>query len=158
MLRKNDELSFSLACLKSENEMLKYNASMPCLVCIDLHKDLDKAKDEIALLKSNASLPCVSCESLLAEINELKLTHTTCVDQLEHARAEICEIKSMPCSLCSLNVNDNSCLTLCVNHDALLDVNDDVSSTGIICTSCIELENEVLVLQQMRDDMSAKVG
>ena len=67
--------------------MLKYNASMPCLVCVDLHKDLDKAKDEIALLKSNASLPCASYESLLAKINELKLTHTICVEELEHARA-----------------------------------------------------------------------
>ena len=80
-------LSFSLACLKSENEMLKSNASMTCLVCVDLHKDLDKDKDEIALLKSNASLPCASYESLLAKINELKLTHTICVEELEHARA-----------------------------------------------------------------------
>jgi hypothetical protein len=63
----------------------------------------------------------------------------------------------MPYSLCSLNVNDNACLTSCVNHDALLDVNDDVSSTGLICTSCIELENEVLALKQMRDDMKAKL-
>jgi hypothetical protein len=61
-------------------------------------------------------------------------------------------MKSMPYGLCSLNVNDNSCLTSCVNHDALLDVNDDVSSTGLICTSCIELKNEVLALKQMRDD------
>ena len=37
--------------------------------------DIDKARDGIALLKLNASLPCVSCESLLAEVNELKLTH-----------------------------------------------------------------------------------
>jgi hypothetical protein len=155
ILRKNDDLCSSLACLKSENEILKLNASMPCLACVDLHKDLDKARDEIVLLKSNASLPCVSCESLLAAINELKLTHTTCVYQLEHARAEICEMKSMPYSLCSLNVNDNACLTSCVNHDDLLDVNDDFSSTGLICTSCIELENEVLALKQMRDDMKA---
>jgi hypothetical protein len=48
------------------------------------------------------SLPCVCCESLLVEINELKLTHTTCVDELEHARAEVDEIiSSRPCSLCS---------------------------------------------------------
>jgi hypothetical protein len=37
------------------------------------------------------------------------------------------------------------------------DVNDDVSSTGLICTSCIEFENEVLALKQIRDDMSAKL-
>lgn len=133
MLRKNDDLSSSLACLKSENEMLKFSASMPCLACVDLNKDLDKARNEIALLKSNASLPCVSCETLIAEINELKLTHTTCIDELEHARAKIDEISSMPYSLCSLNVIDDACLTSCVNHDAFLDVNDDVSSTGLIC-------------------------
>jgi len=39
----------------------------------------------------------------------------------------------------------------------LLDANDDVSSTGLICTSCIELENEVLALKQVRGDMSAKL-
>ena len=38
---------------------------------------------------------------------------------------------------------DGACLTSCDNHDALLDANDDVSSNGLICTSCIELENEV---------------
>jgi len=50
------------------------------------------ARNEIALLKLSASLPCISCESLLAEINELNLTHTTCLDELEHARAEINEM------------------------------------------------------------------
>ena len=49
---------------------------MPCNSCDVLHNDLDMARNEIALLKSNTSLPCVSCECLLAEINELKLTHT----------------------------------------------------------------------------------
>jgi hypothetical protein len=34
-------LSTSLACLKSENKMLKFNASMPCLACVDMHKDLE---------------------------------------------------------------------------------------------------------------------
>ena len=157
MHRKNNDLSFSLACLKSENEMLKFNASMPCLSCVDLHKDLDKASAEIALFKSNVSLPCVSCESLLAEINELKLTHTTCVDELEHTKAKIDEISSRPCSLCSFNVIDDACLTSYVNHDAMLDVNDDVSSTGLICTSCIDLKNEVLALKKLCDDMSAKL-
>src|SRR5687767_8726381 len=93
-----DELSIDYDALKSENEMLKSNTSMPCNSCVALNNDLDKARDEIVLLKSNASLPCVSCESLFAKINQLKLTHTTCVEQLEHARSEICEMKSMPCS------------------------------------------------------------
>lgn len=42
------------------------------------------------------------------------------------------------------------------NHDALLDVND-VSLAGLIFTSCLELENEVLALKQMRNSMSAKM-
>ena len=100
LLRKNEELNSSLACLMNENDSLKCNASMPCNSCVTLNVDLDKARNEIALLESNASLPCVSCESLLAEMNELKLTHTTCVDELEHDRVEICEMKSMPCSKC----------------------------------------------------------
>ena len=94
----------------------------------DLNDDLDKARDDIALLKSNVSLPCVSCESLLAEIKELKLTQTTCVDELEQARVEICKMKSMPCSMCSLVLDDDVCLTSCDTHDILLDVNDDACS------------------------------
>ena len=122
-----------------------------------MNDDLDKARDDIALLKSNVSLPCVSCESLLAEIKELKLTQTTCVDELEQARVEICKMKSMPCSMCSLVLDDDVCLTSCDTHDILLDVNDDACSCGLICTSCIELKNEVLVFKQMCDDMSAKL-
>ena len=71
------------------------------------------------------------------------MTHNTCVDELEHARAEIVDISCRPHSLFSLNVNCDACLDSCDNHDALLDANDDVSSNGLICTSCIELENEV---------------
>ena len=62
---------------------------MPCNSCVALNDDLDVTRSKIALLESSASLPCVSCESLSAEIDKLKLTHTTCVDELEHARAEI---------------------------------------------------------------------
>jgi hypothetical protein len=94
---------------------------------------------------------------LLAEINELKLTHTTCVDELEHARTKIDEISSRPCSLCSLKLIDDACFTSCVNNEALLDVNNDVSLTSLICTSCIDLKNEVLALKQMRNDMSTKL-
>jgi hypothetical protein len=147
------ELRRNVILLESANEVI----DLPCFTCKDLRKDLDCARDELTLLKSNDSLPCTSCEFLLAKINELKLTHSTCVDELEHTRAKIDEISSRPCSLCSLNVNDDACLTSCDNHDALLDVNDDVSLTGLIFTSCIEFENEVLALKQMRDDMSAKL-
>ena len=154
---ENDELKSSLACVKSENDSLKCNASMPCNSCVTLNCDLDMARSRIALLESNASLPCVSCESLLAEINELKLTHTTCVDELEHARAEICEMKSMPCSKCSLLIVDDACHTSCDDDNALVDVNDVACSCDFICTTCIDLESEVLALKKMRDDMSAKL-
>jgi hypothetical protein len=36
-------------------------------------------------------------------------------------------------------------------------VNDDECPCGLICTSCIDLENEVLVLKRMHDDTSAKL-
>ena len=157
MLSRNVDFSSSLVCLKSENDILKSNAFMPYNSCIALSDNLDKARDEIALLKSNASLPCVSCESLFAEINELKLTYTTCVDELDHARAEICETKSMPCSKCFLILDDTTCLTSCDIHYILLDVNDDDWSCGLICTSCIELENEVLALKRMHNDMRTKL-
>jgi hypothetical protein len=151
--------NLSIACddLAFENDTLKSNASMPCNSCVALNNDLDEARSEIALLKSNAFLPCVSCEFLSHEINELKLTHTTCVDELEHARAEICEMKSMPCSKCSLFLVNEACHTSCDNVNALLDVNDDSCSCGLICTSYIDLESQVLALKQMRDDMSAKL-
>ena len=84
-----DEPSIDYDALKAENDLFKSNASMPCNSCDVLHNDLYKARDEIALMKRNASLPCGSYESLLAEIDNLKLTHTTCVNELEHARAEI---------------------------------------------------------------------
>ena len=100
----------------------------------------------------------VARESLLAEISKLKLTHTTCVEQLEHARAEINEMKYMPSSMSSLILDDDdACLTSCDNHETLLDVKDDDCSCGLLCTLCIELENEVLALKQMRDEMSAKL-
>ena len=110
---------------------------MPCNSCDVLHNDLYKARDEIALMKRNASLPCGSCESLLAEIDNLKLTHSTCVDELKRARAEICEMKSMPCTKCSFILDDNVCPTSCKNHDTLFDVNDDDCSCGLNRTSCI---------------------
>jgi hypothetical protein len=92
----------SLSNLQSKIELFKSNAYVPSNSCVALNDELDMARSKIALLESSASLPCVSCESLHAEINELKLTHTTCVDELEHARAEICDMKSIPYSKCSL--------------------------------------------------------
>jgi hypothetical protein len=94
LLSKNKNLNVAIADLKSELDIVKSYASMPCDICVALHNDLDTARDEISLMKSNAFLPCGSCESLLAEIDNLKLAHTTCVNELEHARAEICEMKS----------------------------------------------------------------
>ena len=54
-------------------------------------------------------------------------------------------------------LDDDICHTSCDNHDILFDVNNDACSCGLICTSCIDLENEVLALKRMRDDMSAKL-
>ena len=57
--------------------------------------------------------------------------------------------------MCSFILDDDVCPTSCDIHDTLPDVNDDDCSCRLICTSCIELKNEVLVLKRMRDDMSA---
>ena len=157
MLRKNNDFNSSLDCLQSENDLLKSKAAMPINFYIILNDNLDKDGDKIALLKSNASLPCGSCDSLIDEINELKMTHTTYVDQLEHSRAEICKMKFMPSSMSSLVLNHDTCLTSYDNHDILRDVNDDACSRDLICASCIQLKNEVLALKQMRDDMNAKM-
>ena len=105
--------------------------------------------------RQTPSLPCVRCESLLAEINELKLTHTTYVEQFEHARAENFEMSSRLRS--SLSLLNDACHTSCATQTELHDVNDDISSTALICTSCVDLKNEVLALEQMRDDMCAKL-
>ncbi|KAG2556317.1 uncharacterized protein LOC120685695 [Panicum virgatum] len=156
LLAKNDDLNASLACLKSENDMLKSNASMPCNSCVALHSDLDKARDEVVLLKSNASLPCALCESLKAEIKELKLTHTTCVEQLEHSRAEIIEIKSLPSAMCSLKENGDACLASIDNHDALHGISK-IDASPIICTTCIDLKSKVEALKRILDDMSIKL-
>jgi hypothetical protein len=156
-LRENEDLTLSLANLQSEIDLLKSNTSMPCNSCVALNDELDMARSKIALLESSASLQCVSCESLLAEINELKLTHTTCVDELEHARAEICHMKSMPCSKCSLFLVEDACHTFCDDDNALRDVNDIACSCDFVCTSCIDWESDVLALKRMREDMSAKL-
>jgi hypothetical protein len=103
-LRKNEDLNLYLANLQSEIDLLKSNASMPCNSCVALNDDLDMARSKIVLLESNASLPCVSCESFLAEINELKLIHTTCVDEFEHARAEIHTTSALCCLLTMLAI------------------------------------------------------
>jgi hypothetical protein len=156
-LRENECLTLSLANLQSEIDLLKSNASMPCNSCVALNDELDTTRSKIALLESSASLPCTSCESLLADFNQLKLIHTTCVDELEHARAEICDMKSMPCSKSSLLLVDDSCHTSCDDDNALRDVNDVVFSCEFVCTTCINLDSEVLVLKKICEDMSAKL-
>jgi chromosome segregation ATPase len=154
---ENDESRSSLTNIQSEFDLLKLNASMLRNSCVSLNINLDVARSRIALFETTGSLPCVSCESLLAEINELKLTRTTCVDELEHARAEICDMKSMPYSKCSLLLVEDACHTSCDKVDALLDVNDVACSCDFICTLCIDLESEVLALKKMHEDMSAKL-
>ena len=61
LLRKNEKLNSSLACLIDEYDLLKSNASMPCTSCVALDDELVKARSKIALLESNASLLCISC-------------------------------------------------------------------------------------------------
>jgi hypothetical protein len=61
-------------------------------------------------------MPCVSCESLFAGIKELKLTHAICVDDLDPTRVEICDMKSMSCSKCSLLLVDDACHTSSDNY------------------------------------------
>jgi hypothetical protein len=156
-LRENEHLNLSLANLQSEIDSLKSNASMPCNSCVALNDELDMARSKIAFLESSVSVPCVSRGSLLAKINNLKLTQTTCVDELEHARAEICDMKSMPCSRCYLFLVEDACHTSCDDDDALRDVNDVAFSCDLVCTSCINLESEVLALKKMCEDMSAKL-
>lgn len=91
------ELRRSAILLESANSVIDASS----FTSANLREQLDDVKNELALLQSTTSLPCGSCESLHANLNELKLAHSTCVDELKHARAKIVELDSMP-SLCSL--------------------------------------------------------
>jgi hypothetical protein len=109
---------------------------------------------EIELLKSNVS--CDSCVGMLAENEKLKLDYSTCVEQLEIARAEIIEINSFYSSTCSSTLNNDTCIHSNDNHDVLLNIN--ACNVSIIsCTSCNDLKYEIDDLKQVHDDMSAKL-
>jgi hypothetical protein len=109
---------------------------------------------EIELLKSNVS--CDSCVGMLAENEKLKLDYSTCVEQLEIARAEIIEINSMHSSTCSSTLKNANCIDSNDNDDVLLDINA-YNVSNISCASCIDLKHEIDNFKQVRDDMSAKV-
>jgi hypothetical protein len=109
---------------------------------------------KIELLKSNVS--CDSCVGMLAENKKLKLDYSTCVEQLEIARAEIIKINSMHSSTCSSTLNNDTCIDSNDNRDVLLDINACNVST-ISCASCIDLKHEIDDFKQVRDDMSANV-
>jgi hypothetical protein len=109
---------------------------------------------KIELLKSNMS--CDSCVDMLAENEKLNLNYSTCVEQLEIARAEIIEMNSLHSSTCSSTSNNDTCIDSNDNHDVLLDINACNMST-ISCTSCNDLKHEIDDLKQVRDDMSAKL-
>jgi hypothetical protein len=109
---------------------------------------------EIELLKSNVS--CDSCVGMLVENEKLKLDYSTCVEQLEIARAEIIEINSLHSSTCSSILYNDTCSDSNDNHDVLLGINACNVST-ISCTSCNDLKNEIDYLKQVHDDMSAKL-
>jgi hypothetical protein len=70
---------------------------------------------EIELLKSNVS--CDSCVGMLTENENLKLDYSTCVEQLEIARAEIIEINSSHSSICSPTLNNDICIDSNDNHN-----------------------------------------
>jgi hypothetical protein len=109
---------------------------------------------KIELLKSNVS--CDSCVCMVAKNEKLKLDYSTCVEQLEIARAEIIEINSMHSSTYSSTLNNNTCINSNDNHDVLFDINACNVST-IDCASCIDLKHEIDNFKQVRDDMSAKL-
>jgi hypothetical protein len=109
---------------------------------------------EIELLKSNVS--CDSCVGMLTKNEKLKLDYSTCVDQLEIARAEIIEINSSHSSICSSTLNNDTCIDSNDNHNVLLDINACNVST-ISCASCNNLKHEIDDFKQVRDDMSAKL-
>jgi hypothetical protein len=109
---------------------------------------------KIELLKSNVS--CHSCVGMLSENKKLKLDYSTCVEQLEIAMVEIIEINSLYSSTCSSTLNNDTCIDSNDNYDVLLDINTCNVST-ISCTSCNDFKHEVDDLNQMCDDMSAKL-
>jgi hypothetical protein len=109
---------------------------------------------EIELLKSNVS--CDSCVGMLTENEKLKLDYSTCVEQLEIARAEIIEINSSHSSICSSTLNNDTCIDSNDNHNVLLDINACNVST-IFYASCNILKHEIDDFKQVCDDMSAKL-
>jgi hypothetical protein len=109
---------------------------------------------KIELLKSNVS--CHSCVGMLSENKKLKLDYSTCVEQLEIAMVEIIEINSLYSSTCSSTLNNDTCINSNDNYNVLLDINACNVST-ISCTSCNDFKHEVDDLNQMCDDMSAKL-
>jgi glutaredoxin-related protein len=133
---------YSNACDSFLNDNYKIICTIACL------------NSEIELLKSNMS--CDSCVGMLAENKKLKLDYSTCVEQLEIARAEIIEINYLHSSTCSSTLNNDTCIYSNDNHDVLLDINTCNVST-ISCTSCNDLKHEIHDLNQVRDDMRAKL-
>jgi hypothetical protein len=109
---------------------------------------------KIELLKSNVS--CDSCVGMLTKNEKLKLDYSTCVEQLEIARAEIIEINSSHSSICSSTLNKDTCIDSNDNHNVLLDINTCNVST-ISCASCNDLKLEIDDFKQVRDDMNVKL-
>jgi hypothetical protein len=77
---------YSNACGSLFNDNYKMIRTIACL------------NSEIESLKSNVS--CDSSVGMLAENKKLKLDYSTCIEQLEIARAEIIEINSLHSSTC----------------------------------------------------------
>jgi hypothetical protein len=130
---------YSNACDSLISDNYKMIHTMVCL------------NSEIELLNSNVS--CDSCVGMLAENEKLKLDYSTCVVQLEIARAEIIEINYMHSTTCSSTLNNDTSIDSNDNHDVLLDINACNVST-IACASCIDLKHKIDDFKQVRDDMS----
>jgi hypothetical protein len=139
---KNTSLRYSNACDSLLNDNYKMIHTIACL------------NSEIELLKSNVS--CDSCVVMLAKNEKLKLDYSTCIEQLEIARAEIIEINSSHSSTCFSTLSNDTCIDSNDNHVVLLDINACNVST-ISCTSCNDLKHEIGELKQVCDDMRAKL-
>jgi hypothetical protein len=92
---------YSSVCDSLLNDNYKMIRTIACL------------SSKIELLKSNVS--CDSCVGMLAENEKLKLDYSTCVQQLEIARAGIIEINSIHSSTCSSTLKMTLALTLMIS-------------------------------------------
>ena len=66
----------------------------------DLESQVHKLSLELVNAKSLESDECSSCDALHSEIAKLQSVHDIALHQLENARTELIEVKSVPCEKC----------------------------------------------------------